>query len=280
VHVRILTDAEANKTVGLAERLRAEKSNPQADVYWGNEVFNTIRLAEEGVLTGYDSPSVRDVPQQYKDPGNRWAANGLRVRVIANHDGPAAKMLVASRLSDLTDPRFRDHVLMARPTAGTTGGHVAALYVLWGKERAQKFFQDLRSNGVRLVGGNSIVAEEVGRGTMWAGLTDNDDAAAARRDGGQLKTILPDQQGGEIGTLAIPCAVGLVAGAKHRPAAERLIDYLLSEEVERQLVDAQFAYASVRDGASAVKAMDVDYRKVAEAMPEAIRDATAILEGR
>jgi hypothetical protein len=43
----------------------------------------------------------------------------------------------------------------------------------------------------------------------------------------------------------------------------------------------KFAYGSVRDGGGAsVKAMDVDYNAVAAKMPQAVRRATAILEGR
>ena len=43
-------DAEASKTVGLVQMLRAEKGNPRGDVFWNNEIFHTINLAEEGVL--------------------------------------------------------------------------------------------------------------------------------------------------------------------------------------------------------------------------------------
>src|SRR4051812_37517278 len=48
IHVVLKTDAEATKSVGLAERLRAEKDHPQADVWWSNEIFLTINLADEG----------------------------------------------------------------------------------------------------------------------------------------------------------------------------------------------------------------------------------------
>src|SRR5436190_1170427 len=68
IHVRLVTDTEATKSVGLAERLRAEKDHPQADVWWGNEPFYTIALADEGLLQAYDSPSSGDVDPMYKDP--------------------------------------------------------------------------------------------------------------------------------------------------------------------------------------------------------------------
>src|SRR5262245_48109358 len=89
IHLRLVTDTEASKSVGLAERLRAEKANPQCDVWWGNEPFNTINLAEEGLLQPYESPSAKDVTPMYVDPEHRWAGNGLRARVIASHDDSA-----------------------------------------------------------------------------------------------------------------------------------------------------------------------------------------------
>src|SRR5689334_11045670 len=132
IHVVLKTDAEATKSVGLAERLRAEKDRPQADVWWNNEVFHTINLAEEGVLSAYDPPAASDVPAMFKDSGHRWTGVGLRARVIAVAEGHGK----AKGLADLKDPAWKNRVAMAMPTAGTTGGHVAGLYVLWGDAKA------------------------------------------------------------------------------------------------------------------------------------------------
>jgi iron(III) transport system substrate-binding protein len=275
IKVVLVTDAEATKSVGLAERVRAEKDNPRADVFWGNEPFHTINLAEEGLLQPYESPSAKDVPAQLKDPQHRWAGNGLRARVIGVSPGSPA----IDSVYNLRDPSLKDRIAMARPSAGTTGGHVAALYVLWGEDVARKYFRDLRANGVKLLGGNSVVAQAVADGTVSAGLTDNDDVAAAQANGGKIEAVLPDQPA--FGTLMIPTTVGLVTGAKHADAAKQLIDYLLSPEVEAKLLERKFVGWSVRDvGAGKVRAMDVDLLEVAKQMPRAVREATAILEGR
>lgn len=278
IRVRLVTDAESSKSVGLAERLRAEKAHPQADVWWGNECFLTINLAEEGVLAPYDSPAASDIPAAFKDPQHRWASNVMRVRVLVSF--PRSGVGKLKRLSDLLRPELKGHLALARPTAGTTGGHVAALYVLWGKDRAENFFRGLHDNGVRLVGGNSIVAESVARGDLWAGVCDNDDAADASGNIGPLDSVLPDQGDGEDGTLAVPCTVALVAGAPHSEAAKRLMDYLLSPEVDESLVGAKFAWCSTRAASGHGRFMTVDYAAVAQTMPAAIRSATSILEGR
>jgi len=183
-------------------------------------------------------------------------------------------------LDDLTDHAYSGQIAMARPTAGTTGGHVAALYVLWGDAQAKKFLKGLADNHVKLLGGNSVVAEKVAAGTFQFGLTDNDDVAAAKANDGKIDSYLPNQGNG-FGTLMIPTTTGMVANAQHPEAAKKLIDYLLSPEVEKKLLAEKFAFVSVRDlDKSDIKYMRLDYRDVARIMPRAIREATSILEGR
>jgi iron(III) transport system substrate-binding protein len=281
VKVLVQTDTEATKSAGLAERLQAERDNPRADVWWGNEVFHTIRLAEAGVLAPYDSPCVKDVGEKFKDGASHlWAGNGLRARVIAVHRQGGDADASGFSMKDLLKPEHRGKVAIARPTAGTTGGHVAALYVLWGPERFDEFFNALKSNGVKMVGGNGPVAEAVGRGDVDIGLTDNDDVASVRRDGGKIVAGLPDQDAD--GTLAIPTTVALVAGrpGESTANAKKLVDYLLSADVEQELIDAKFAGWSVRDPATRIRTMNVDFAAAARAMPKAVESAMTILEER
>ena len=280
IRVTLVTDAEASKSVGLSEKLRAEKDHPQADVWWDNECFLTINLADEGILSPYDSPSAADIPEKFRDREHRWAGSVLRVRMLVSSPSRADASSRLTHLRDLLRPELKARLAIARPTAGTTGGHVAALYVLWGKPRAEEFFRGLHDSGVTLVGGNSVVAESVARGDLWAGLCDNDDAADAAANVGKLDATLPDQGDQDDGTLAVPCTVSLVANGPHPQAAKRLIDYLLSREVDQKLIEAKFAWCSSRDASAHGKFMAVDYQAVAKTMPTAIRSGTAILEGR
>jgi iron(III) transport system substrate-binding protein len=278
IAVIVRTDGEATKTAGLAERLEAEKHKPQADVWWSNEIFHTINLAQQKVLGPYESPSAQKIPKQFKDPNHLWAGTALRVRVIAvsTKDKPPA----LKSIRDLADPALRGKVCMARPVAGTTKGHMASLYTSMGRERFQQYLTGLRDNQIKLLGGNSVVAEMVGSGQMLAGLTDNDDIAAAAREGGKLEMVLPDQGPEDMGALAIPCTVGLVAGAPNEANAKKLVDYLLSQTVEYQLVDARFARYSVLNPPTGVKFMAIDYTAAANNMKDAVELSLTILEGR
>ena len=274
--VRLVADTEATRSVGLAERLRAEKGRPKADVWWGNEPFLTVALADEGLLQPYQPKTVAGVRPQFVDKQHRWTGNGLRARVLVEH-GTSSD---ARNLTDLLDPKFKGQVVIARPTAGTTASHFAALYTLWGREKADEFCAKLHENGVALVAGNSIAAQQVGAGNFLLGLTDNDDVTNAREATLDATAILPDQGDGETGTLTLPTTVGLVANRPDSPAAKELVDFLASREAERMLIDGQFVAYSVRDDGTGIRSMEVDYKAVADALPEAVRRATALLEGR
>ena len=50
VRVRAVYDSEVVKTVGLINRLIAEKNHPRCDLFWNNEAFRTHQLAARGVL--------------------------------------------------------------------------------------------------------------------------------------------------------------------------------------------------------------------------------------
>jgi iron(III) transport system substrate-binding protein len=277
IQVDLKTDTEATKSVGLAERLRAEKANPIAHVFWGNEVFHTVNLAEEGLfapLTGL--PELNEIPDAFKDAQQRWAGNGLRARVLAVSENAGE---TKGSLDDLIDPRFKGKIAIARPLFGTTGGHVATLYALWGEAKADDFFRKLRDNGALLLGGNGPVADAVGNGTMLVGLTDNDDVFNAQRNRGELWQVLPDQDG--VGTLAIPTTVALVQRSDTPEAARKLASYLLSDAVERKLLDANFCGYSVRTaGGQSLKTIPVKYAEAARLMATAPQRAAAILDDR
>jgi iron(III) transport system substrate-binding protein len=278
IRVRIVTDTEASKSVGLAERLRAERDRPRADVWWGNEIFHTIALADEGLLSPMDSPALDAIDPHYIDAQKRFAGVGLRVRVLA-----VAKGTSIDSIEQLAEPRFKDQIVLARPSAGTTGGHVAALRVLWGPEKFDSFFRALRANNAAMVGGNSVSAQQVAQKNFLVGLTDNDDVSSVNAAESLVEQVIPDQGDHQIGTLAIPTTVALVSKPDRSPESIKLVEFLLSEQAERILLEENFILASTRRNADAklkVRAMDVDYAKVAAELKPAVSRAIELLEGR
>jgi iron(III) transport system substrate-binding protein len=281
IAVRIVTDTEAAKSATLVERLLAEKADPQADVYWGNEIFHTINLAEQGAFDAYRPATAQDVPPRWRDSHDLYTGVGLRARMIAVSTRPQAKELVGTihGLADLTAPALRGRIGVSHPGFGTASGHFAAVYSLWGREKFEQYVRGLKANEVKLLGGNSAVADQVAAGTLVAGLTDNDDINNAKAEGRPIDGVMPDQGEGDIGTLLIPGTVALVKGCKHPEAAKKLIDFICEPAVEKELIAGRYLIRSVRDTAG-VKGMEVDYVPVAHQMKVAVEAALTILQER
>jgi len=281
VKVRAVTDTEATKTAVLVQRLEAEKANPQADVYWGNEIFHTINLSEQGFFDPYRPTTAEDVPARWRGTNDLYTCIGVRARVIAFSTRPEFKDLVSSlhHLQDMGNPALKDKIGFCHPGFGTASGHFAAMYVLWGEPKYVEFMKALRANNLKLLGGNSAVADEIIAGTLAAGPTDNDDVSDGKEQKQPIDGIIPDQGADEPGTLLIPGSVALMHGARHPEEAKQLIDFLASASTEKELIDAQYLGYSVRSPIP-VKAMNVNYAECAHQMRRAIELALNILQDR
>ena len=46
-------DVESTKTVGLTNLIITEAEQPRCDLFWNNEILNTLRLKEKGLLAPF-----------------------------------------------------------------------------------------------------------------------------------------------------------------------------------------------------------------------------------
>ena len=82
IKVKAVYDTEEAKSTGSVNRLIAEKSNPQADVYWANEPIRAEVLKQKGITAKYSSPEGRDIPPVFKAPDAHWTGFSARARVF------------------------------------------------------------------------------------------------------------------------------------------------------------------------------------------------------
>jgi len=230
LRVDVVYDTEANKSVGLYDTLIREADEPRCDVHWNNEILATIRLQRQGLLQAYASPSGMPFPGEFKAPDATWTAFAARARVILVNTEKVRAAEMPKSLRDLTDARWRGQVAMAKPLFGTTATQAACLFQAWGDDKASEFYRKLRGNDVSLVAGNKQVAVDVGAGRYAIGLTDTDDAAAEVAQGRPVQLVFPQGE-----TLFIPNTVAMIKGCPNPEGAKKLIDYLLTPEVEIQL---------------------------------------------
>jgi iron(III) transport system substrate-binding protein len=284
VKVNPVYDTEETKSTGLANRLLAEKARPQADVFWSNEPVRTLVLKSRDVLASYKSPSAQGIPSVLVDADGYWTGFSARMRVIAYNTKLVKAEEAPQSVFDLADPKWRAQVAMADPRFGSTSFHVAALYAIAGDQKMDDFFRRLKDNGVRVVDGNSVVRDLVARGDVKVGLTDTDDVNVAVEDGQPIAMVLPDKDG--LGVPVMPNMVSLIANAPHADEGRRLIDYLLSADVERQLAQSQAVQIPLHTavpgpknipGIDTFKPMTLDYAKAAARVEDVTNRLATIL---
>lgn len=272
IKVKVLYDTELTKTVGLVNRIIAEASHPQCDVFWNNEISRTILLKSKDLLSLYRSPSALEIPNEYKDNQGYWTGFAARGRIIIYNKERIQNVIPPSSVLDLVQTRWQGKAAIAYPLFGTTATHAAALYLKFGSEWSANFFNSIRNNQIGILDGNATVRDRVVTGDYIWGLTDTDDAHGAILDGKNVGIIYPDQKETEMGALVIPNTIAIIKGAPHVKQAQALVDFILRPEIEEQLADSRASQIPLREKLkhpdrikllTEIKPMQINFEQVA-----------------
>ncbi|OLB18590.1 MAG: hypothetical protein AUH12_01960 [Gemmatimonadetes bacterium 13_2_20CM_69_8] len=223
------------------DRLRSERANAQADVWFGGPATIFARGAHDSLLEPFRPTWAGAIGPHGRGPGDRYFAAYETPAVIVYAEQAVKPEEAPRDWDDLLDPRWKGKVLIRDPLASGT------MRAVWGMiiERGLKHtgdtaagFQWLRRldaqtkeyvlNGPLL--DQKIVRQE-GLVTIW----DLPDILLNRRDGLQLGYVFP-----KSGTPVIEDAIGVVRGARHRAQADAFVEYVGS--VEAQLLATREAY--------------------------------------
>ena len=272
IHVRALYDTEESKSTGVMNRILAEKANPQADVYWANEPIRAEILKQKSLLAPYVSQNAQSIPQTFKDKDGYWCGFSARARVFIVKDklknSPQA-------IADYINSSYKSQAVIANPLFGTTTSQIAALFLQWGDVKTEAFMQALKTNDVKIATSNGESADFVASGRYAFSLVDSDDVVSRMRAGKPVHLVYPDQKKGGLGCFIVPNTVMLLKGAQHAKNAKKLIDYLLSDAVERKLAQEDCAQIPLHPHLQApkelksianIRVMQVDYATVAREM--------------
>ena len=234
IPVAVRYDTEATKSLGLVELLLQEKAHPRCDVFWNNEVLGTLQLADEGLLLPYRGTGYERIPAAFKDADGRWAGFAARLRlwiVNTNRLAPTEQAIQQAASGDL------DRMAMAKPLYGTTRTQYTLLWKLWGRNKLLAWHRDRRARHLREVNGNATVKDLVASGVCDLGWSDTDDYFEARDDGKPVAMLPVRLDNGA--TICIPNTVAIIQGTRRLAAAQKLEDFLLSQQCELALASAK-----------------------------------------
>ena len=215
-------------------RLRAEKDDPQFDIWWGGPIDSFVAAKGEDLLEAYDSPNYKNLLDQtkYKDADNYWA--GIYVGSLGfctNTDWLADNPGVEAPTSwtDLLKPEFTGQVLVAHPsTSGTSYTALATVLQLMGEEAGWAYAGQYAGQMLQFTKSGGAPAKFVGQGEAAVGIVFSHDIVHEIEDNGMPLVLTFPQEGTgyEIGGM------GIIKGAEHLDAAKKWFDWALTAEAQ------------------------------------------------
>ena len=254
------------------DRLRSERANPQADVWFGGPGTIFARGVRDSLLEPFRPSWAAAIAPHGRGAGDTYWAVYLTPAVIVYAAEALSQEQAPQDWDDLLDPRWTGKVLIRDPLASGT------MRAVWGMliERGLKATGDTAAgfrwlrrldaqtkeyvlNGQLLV--QKIIRRE-GLVTIW----DLPDILLNKRDGLPLGYVFP-----RSGAPVIEDAIGVVRNARHRAQAEAFVEWVASPEAQLRAarevyrlparldlpVDSLPAWA--RDVNRAMKVADVDW---------------------
>ncbi|KAA2234727.1 ABC transporter substrate-binding protein [Salinarimonas soli] len=214
----------------ILAQVKAESSNPRADVWWGGTGDPHLQAAEEGLTTDYKSPKVGELQDWAVRPWEQTKGRTVGIYSGALGFGYNAKVLKSRGIpepkcwADLLDPKFKDEVQVADPnSSGTAYTLLATVVQLMGEDKGFEYMKALHKNVNQYTKSGSAPAKAVSLGETAVGITFMHDMISVAVDNPDVKTVAPcEGTGYEIGSMSI------VKGARNLDSAKRWYDWALT----------------------------------------------------
>ncbi|MBI9104584.1 MAG: ABC transporter substrate-binding protein [Spirochaetales bacterium] len=215
----------------ILARIRAEKDNPQASVWYGGGSLTFIEADNMGLLEHYASPTAAVIPDKFKPGNDSWTGiySGYLGFEADQEWLDEAGAPMPQSWEDLLDPIYKDEIVFAHPGSSSTAYNVlVTMLQIKGEEAGWDYLQKLNENVRQYTksgsgGGRMIQLHECGISIGYM-----HDAIAFKREGYDHITFTTPSEGTgyEIG------AVGIIKGAPELEAAKKFVDWCLTPEAQ------------------------------------------------
>src|SRR6266508_372447 len=275
------------------DRLRSERANPQADVWFGGPATIFARGARDSLLEAF-RPSWADAVEPHgRGPGERYFAAYETPAVIVYAERAVPADQAPQDWDDLLLPRWKGQVLIRDPVASGTMRAVWGMIIERGLKQTGdtaagfRWLRRLDAQTKEYVLNGPLLDQKIVRQEGLVTIWDLPDILLNRRDGLPLGYLFPAS-----GTPVIEDAIGVVRNARHPGPAEAFVEFVGG--VEAELLAAREAYRLparldlpddslppwAREVRRVMKVADVDWDLLAERGPEWMRYWDETVRGR
>lgn len=264
----------------VLDRLRSEKANPQADVWFGApaEIFN--HAAVEGLLDPYRPTWASHVPVDAHDPRDRWYGTYLTPEVIAYNSQLVPAAQAPADWDAVLDPRWKGKVVIRDPVASGSMRAIFAAILQRSIARTGSTAQGwdwlrrLDASTKEYVINPTMLYQELGQGDGLVSLWDMPDIALLQqRTKYPIAYTIPSS-----GTPLLVDGIAIVHGAKHPALAKEYYEFVttaaaLEQAAQRFVriparddIPADSLPSWIRAARAQIKPMPLDRQLVADSL--------------
>ncbi|HEY8363535.1 MAG TPA: ABC transporter substrate-binding protein [Tissierellaceae bacterium] len=215
----------------ILSRIRAEKDNPKASIWYGGPADSFVAAKAEGLLQPYISPNAAKIDEKLKDPEGYWTGiyNEVLGFVLDNRFFDERNIEKPKTWDDLLKPEYKDQIVVANPGAsGTAFLFLSGMVQARGEEEGLRYMAELDKNVKQYTKSGSAPATSAALGEAAIGITFMHNGLRHIEEGyTNVSVVAP-----EDGTWYSTAAVGIIAGAPELEAAKIFVDWALTKEAQ------------------------------------------------
>ena len=203
----------------VLDRLRSEKANPQADIWWGAPSPLFMQAAAEGLLETYRPTWAEQIDSTYRDPLDRWYGTYLTPEVIMFNSQQLPKAQAPQDWDELLKPEWQGKIAIREPLPSGTMRAIffAMIYRFYREQNSPApgydWLRRLDANTKSYSGDQTLLYLALARGEAILTLWNLPDVLLRReKDGYPFDYIVP-----KSGTPMVPEGLALVARKQPNP---------------------------------------------------------------
>lgn len=239
VKIRFITDKEGP----LLVRLKAEGPSTPADMFITVDAGNLWLAAKEGVLAKVDSPVLmQNIPAHLRDPGQQWFGLSVRARTIVYHTG-RVKPAELSTYEALGDPKWKGRLCLRTSKKVYNQALVAMMIARQGEARTEEVVRRWVANlATDVFSSDDQVMEAILAGQCDAGIVNTYyyGRLVKKQPAAAIALFWPNQKTG--GVHVNVSGAGITMHAKHKVAAQKLLEWLSSPSAQNLFADGNLEF--------------------------------------
>lgn len=212
-------------------RIRAEKNNPQASVWYGGSADSYIMAQKEGLLEAYKSPNAAKIPDNFKDKDGFWTGvyQGYLGFILDDRYFKENNVPVPKSWDDLLKPEYTGQIVMGNPGSASTGYVILSSIVQSrGEEKGLEYMAKLDKQMKQYTKAGEAPARSAALGEAAIGITYIHNGIRLMKEGySNVALSVP-----EDGTAYELGAVAIIKGGKEPGAAKKFVDWALSKKAQ------------------------------------------------